>query len=572
MFEDFKHTLYRHKNLFWLVMVIVIASKIVTLMPAIIIGRVVDTFYQNTVDSKTAFYLLGFVCVGLINVVLIPLQGYYLTRFIQTSLSDVSIRWVREIFTKHFDLFSSINIGKMLKSIERGIQAGERILNYALITILPLCIEFIVISVWLVWIANITFLAIVLALSGVYLVVTHYLIKWRRTHIDAVNDAEDEQAGVLANTIQAGKQIRLERAQNTGLNPLFETFRQYADAATKVGYSAAILGASRALFLTLTSSTVIGYGIFVRHASASGLTVGDFVVLFTLSTMFFNTIFSIGEVYRFADQFSSDYAKFRAILREQSFKEKADSLPLACDSLIYPASTALIAEGVSLVIQQAIEVRPGEHIAVVGASGSGKSTFVELLAGVKQRPGLTVRLGQTALESIMEEEHFRLIRYCPQAPKFLSGNLADAVFFHGAFDATLQSIAAQLNIQHLFNDVPARTINHDATSISGGEAKKLSLLRVLLRPGRFNIFDEPTSSVDPKGAALIWEVLFTCFADRSLICVTHDFIALNRFDRVIVFDAGSIVADGKWEELVKLESVSNVIRKVQQEEPVSVHP
>jgi ABC-type bacteriocin/lantibiotic exporter with double-glycine peptidase domain len=176
MLEDFKHALYRHKRLFWLVMVIVILSKVATIMPAIIIGRVVDTFTQHTLDSETALYLLGFICVGVINVILIPIQGYYLTRFIQKGLSDVSIRWVREIFTKHFDLFSSINIGKMLKSIERGIQASERILNYALITILPLCIEFIVISAWLVWIANIVFLALVLALSGVYLALTHYLI------------------------------------------------------------------------------------------------------------------------------------------------------------------------------------------------------------------------------------------------------------------------------------------------------------------------------------------------------------------------------------------------------------
>lgn len=94
---------------------------------------------------------------------------------------------------------------------------------------------------------------------------------------------------------------------------------------------------------------------------------------------------------------------------------------------------------------------------------------------------------------------------------------------------------------------------------------------MLLRPGNFNIFDEPTSSVDPQGASLIWDALFTCFADKSLICVTHDFTVLNHFDRVIVFDTGRIVADGKWQDLVALESVSNVIRKVQEEEPVSGH-
>ncbi len=80
-----------------------------------------------------------------------------------------------------------------------------------------------------------------------------------------------------------------------------------------------------------------------------------------------------------------------------------------------------------------------------------------------------------------------------------------------------------------------------AESISGGEARRLTLLRLLNQPGEFNFFDEPTAGLDAGSAERTWDLLFEAFNGRGLVCVTHDQSVLSRFDRVITMSEGRII-------------------------------
>lgn len=208
MVNDLLLAILRHKRRLVAVLAIVLMGKVANTIPALILGRVVDEFAQSGDKSRAVTYLIGFVVIGLVNAVLMPAQGFYLTRFVQVLLRDASISAVRTLFEKSFELFSSLNIGKLLKSVERGVHASERLLNYLLATLLPLVTEFLVLVVCLGYLADLYFVLFVLILAALYIVVTHGIIKWRRSQLDELNDIEDEQAGVFANTFQAGKQER----------------------------------------------------------------------------------------------------------------------------------------------------------------------------------------------------------------------------------------------------------------------------------------------------------------------------------------------------------------------------
>lgn len=105
-------------------------------------------------------------------------------------------------------------------------------------------------------------------------------------------------------------------------------------------------------------------------------------------------------------------------------------------------------------------------------------------------------------------------------------------------------------------------IAEGAKNISGGEAKRLSLLRLINRPGDFNLFDEPTASLDQETGVRVWEILFTHFQHKGLICATHDLAALPFFDRVIVMKQGSVIADGVWSDLEGDLRVLDVLNEV----------
>lgn len=560
----------KQKISFIIVLALIVLVKISSTLPAIILGRIVDEFTfldRGREYHVLAQYFIFFALIGIFNAVVSPLQITFLTKFVQNTLCFFSINWMKEIFKKDFEIFSSLNIGKLIKSIERGIIAYEKIITYLFSVLLPLSIELIILSVWLVKISDAYFLIFVFSFSIIYLYIIHKTIKWRRGHIDELNEIEDEQTGVLSNTLLAAKNIKLEQAYDSALKPLNAMLEEYAKSAIKVSFSGSILVSARILFLTITTSAIIAYGIMNSYLSFSSMSVGQFVSLFTLSSMLLNDIFSIAETYRIGDQFFSDKKSFEKILSFKVFKEnkkiRIDLNKKNHSILINPFDFIRDGKTVSIV-EEDIVINSKDKIAIIGPSGSGKTTFLELIIGIIKKNGnVKIWLDGILLDDITEEDHLSVIRYAPQQPKFTVGSIKDAVFFGKTLPSDIKKYFSSLSIEYLWDG--DKIIDHDANGISGGEGKKLSILRVICNPGKFNFFDEPTSSVDAKGAEEIWSLLLQQLKEFAVICVTHDQSILNKFDKIIVVDKGRIIASGAWNSISKNTNVIDTLIRIEEE-------
>ncbi|MNP51171.1 L-cystine import ATP-binding protein TcyN [compost metagenome] len=151
------------------------------------------------------------------------------------------------------------------------------------------------------------------------------------------------------------------------------------------------------------------------------------------------------------------------------------------------------------------------------------------------------------------------MRYCPQQPRFLEGPFEKSVLFGAETSPHLDQAIRKLQLQDIVSE---RTISEHASNISGGEAKRLSLLRLINKPGKFNMFDEPSASIEPRLTTPLWDLLFDVFAGQGLICVTHDVDHLHRFDRVIVMHDGAIVEDGPWRELIDRPAIKLLVDEI----------
>ncbi|WP_434119850.1 ATP-binding cassette domain-containing protein [Pseudomonas fortuita] len=177
---------------------------------------------------------------------------------------------------------------------------------------------------------------------------------------------------------------------------------------------------------------------------------------------------------------------------------------------------------------------------LVGPSGCGKSTLLHALAGTVFQLRKHVHLYGGSLAALEGCEQFSRLRLCPQDAHFIPGPLSRAVLFEHAHDRA--QIEQWLERLGLSKDWYELDLDARAESISGGEARRLTLLRVLNQPGDFNFFDEPTSGLDAGSAEQTWDLLFETLHGKGLICVTHDQSALSRFDRVITISEGRIVS------------------------------
>lgn len=178
--------------------------------------------------------------------------------------------------------------------------------------------------------------------------------------------------------------------------------------------------------------------------------------------------------------------------------------------------------GLRLVLDGAsLTVSPGELVAIQGRSGSGKSTFVRLLAGLAEPNGGDILLGGVPVSAISPFTYRRAVAYLAQRPAMLPGTVTDNVragpALHGKTleDAQIAALLAAVELGGELGERQARTL-------SGGEMQRVALARALANEPEIVLLDEPTAALDPEAGERIVALLRTLPArGRSVVMVTH---------------------------------------------------
>lgn len=212
-------------------------------------------------------------------------------------------------------------------------------------------------------------------------------------------------------------------------------------------------------------------------------------------------------------------------------------------SFRYPGQAEAALSEVSL------RIAPGEKVAILGRMGSGKSTIARLVLGLYPPADGLVLIDGTDLRQLDPATYRARIGVALQESVLLSGTIRENIVLGRAHvdDAELLR-AAQVSGAHDFIGAMANgydlTLNDRGESLSGGQRQAIAMARALAGSPRVMVFDEPTSAMDAQTEARLIERLAGELADRTVLLITHRPPMLRLIDRVIVMEAGRIVADG----------------------------
>mgnify|MGYP000580867046 CR=1 FL=1 len=551
MIDFISETLSSRKRLFISATALTVLLKLSTIAPALLLGKIIDNLsLPEEMASLTISDLLVVLCAAvLLQSVLHPFQTYQLVKLVQTTLADLSTEWSEKILGKEFEQFCSLRIGGLIKSVERGITAHEKFLIFFITSGFPLLIELGLIAIIFACLGGALMFTTLLGVSVGYVLLYHRLICWRRSYLIAVNDEEDRVSSKLFETLQAGKILKLEQASSLAMKPLRESFTDYAHAATRVASTGAVLSSIRVLYIGLSTAGLLAWGVSDQASLSPRLSVGELVAVFSMAGMFLSNCSALAEAYRALDQFSVDRQRLQeTLLLEDLLEAPQEPLPEPLSSL----GLAAMAQ----VTNRKLHFRPDQSVAIIGPSGAGKSKLLDTMAGTLKTLRHGISINGRKVRGCDIQTYLYRVRYCPQDPVFLEGTFQHSVLFDQPMSDHLPRVLEDLGVAQL---AAHRSIAEGAINISGGEAKRLSLLRLINRPGDFNLFDEPTSALDQETALGVWNTLFEHFHKRGLVCATHDLTALPRFDRVIVLKNGEVIADGPWSELQNDGIVAQVL-------------
>ncbi len=208
-----------------------------------------------------------------------------------------------------------------------------------------------------------------------------------------------------------------------------------------------------------------------------------------------------------------------------------------------------------------LHIRPGERVALIGASGVGKSTLVSLLLRLYEPQGGAIRIDGRNLSAYTRESLRREIGIVLQDTILFGASIRENIAY-GKPDASLEEIEQAARLAHGHEFITRITDGYDALvgergcMLSGGQRQRICLARALIKRPSILILDEPTSAVDPESAAAIDRALSEIHSGKTQLVIGHQFSTFAKFDRVLALKGGKLIEVDSKDKLMIARTIS----------------
>ncbi|MDO9600261.1 MAG: type I secretion system permease/ATPase [Azoarcus sp.] len=419
---------------------------------------------------------------------------------------------------------------------------------------LPFALVFLVVIGWIGWPLLIPFVL------GVCLLLAYAMTVQGRMHELAETTY---RAGAQRNATLIEGLVGIETIKAMGAESAIQRkWESSAALLARVGAQLRLLAATTtngAQWIQQTVSVVI-IVIGVYLIDEGTLTMGGLIACYMLSS---RAMAPIGQVAALLVQYhtaatalsSLDELMERPVERPEgttfiSRQGLKGDIELRDVSFTYPGEDTPALRNVSL------RIRPGEHVAILGRIGSGKTTLEKLILGLYQPTGGAVLVDGIDLRQLDPAELRRNIGYVPQDVTLFYGSLRDNIALSAplADDAAIVRAARIAGVIEHANAHPRgfdMLVSERGESLSGGQRQGVAIARAVINDPPILLLDEPTASMDHTSEETVKNQLRSYAVGRTMIVITHRTSLLDMADRIIVIDAGKVMADGPKAQVVE---------------------
>jgi ATP-binding cassette subfamily B protein len=202
-----------------------------------------------------------------------------------------------------------------------------------------------------------------------------------------------------------------------------------------------------------------------------------------------------------------------------------------------------------------LSVAPGEKIGLVGPSGGGKSTLTRLLLRFEDINKGSISIDGQNIADVTQESLRKAISYVPQEPLLFHRTVRENIAYgnENAADKQVKQAAHMAHADIFINDLPEgyeTIVGERGVKLSGGQRQRIAIARAILKDAPILLLDEATSALDSGSEKLIQEALWMLMKDRTAIVVAHRLSTIQKMDRIIVLNNGSIAEEGTHAQLL----------------------
>jgi ATP-binding cassette subfamily B protein len=563
---------YRGRALFALGCLVL--AKLANVGIPLLLKEIVDSLEQSeqTVLVLPLFLLLGYGVLRLGSSLFNELRDAIFARVRYRAMRNLSNRVLNHLHELSLRFHLERQSGAISRDLERGTRSVSTILNYMVFSILPMLVEFGLVSAVLLTQYDLVFTLVTFGTVAVYVAFTLAITEWRMEYRHVMNRLDSQ-----ANSQAFDSLINYETVKYFGNEPLElsrydETLLRWEENAVKSQTSMSLLNFGQGGIIAIGVTFVM---IFAANGVVNGsMSIGDLVLVNAFLLQLFIPLNFLGIVYRQIKYSLADMDLiFKLLERQPEITDAPDAaaLQLAGGEVRFEQVDFAYQPERQILHGVDFTVGAGEKVAVVGHSGAGKSTLSRLLFRFYDVSGGRITIDGQDIRRLTRQSLRATIGIVPQDTVLFNDTLLYNLAY-GRTDASQTEIEAAARIAHIAEfieqlpDGYQTVVGERGLKLSGGEKQRVAIARAMLKRPRILVFDEATSSLDSQTEQAIQETLREVARDHTTLVIAHRLSTVVDADRILVMDEGRIVEQGTHQALLAQQGVYQRMWQLQQKE------
>ncbi|XJS11340.1 ABC transporter ATP-binding protein [Aerococcaceae bacterium WGS1372] len=541
-------------------------NVIMTVLEPFILGLAITELTQNVVDMARGIegagvnyeYIIMVLVIYFIRGFIVQVTNYRSTVLVTRAVQNMTRDLRDDIITKLHKLpvayFDRNQFGDILGRITSDVETVSNSLQQGIIQIVNAVLSIVFVTAFMLYLNWQLALVVFLSMPLSYWV-AQTVVKISQSYFKQQADVLGRMNGFVQENYTGFNIIRLYGREDSSV----KEFRSITDELSDVGFKASFMSSLMMPLVSIVSHlaylvvAVLG-GIFVISGR---LTVGNLQAFTQYVWQINQPIQMVTQITGLLQAAVAATQRIWEVLdQEEELNEVTEELPTEIEGQVtFDNVSFQYTPEKPLIRDFSVKVKPGETIAIVGPTGAGKTTMINLLMRFYDVDKGTISLDGVDNRTVSRQDYRKQFGMVLQDAWLFEGTIKENLRF-GNLEATDEEIveaAKAANVDHFIRTLPGgydMRMNQESTNVSLGQKQLLTIARALLSDPKILILDEATSSVDTRLELLIQKAMERLMEGRTSFVIAHRLSTIQDADRILVMKDGQIIEQGNHDELI----------------------
>ena len=562
--KDFRGTTLRllkyfgnYQTALIIVIILIVVYTLIGLLGPYLMGVALDQLIGGGDLAGIGRIALLMLSVYFSNAVLQFISSYIMAGVSQKLLKSIRAELFNHLQKLSLKFFDQNQAGDLMSRLTNDIDAINRALSQNvtqlvanLLTVVGVLVAMLLLNFWLTLAA--------MVVIPLMFIVTVQIAKFSRKNFRALQHSTGDLNSVMEETLAGQRAVKIFQKNQSVAADFSNKNLEVRDISIKAQTISALLPPLMGIMSNMDTAVIVGIGGWLAITGQAGVTVGLIATFTSYVQRFTQPLRSLADLYNSLQSAVAGAERvFKILDTDPEMNDVPDAVALEDikGEVVFENVDFSYVEGVPVMKNISLHAKPGQTFALVGPTGAGKTTTINLLSRFYDIDNGAIFIDGNEIKTLKKDDLRRNLGIVLQDNFLFSGTVMENIRY-GRLDATDEEVkeAAYLAYAHSFiHRLPEgynTLLSERAGNLSQGQRQLLSIARAILADPKILILDEATSSVDTRTEQHIQIALLRLMEGRTSFVIAHRLSTIRNADQVLVIDGGEIIERGTHDELL----------------------